>query len=201
MEQPVFSGTAHDPAGATFAVIGVSNRPADWAQIFRVIGTMEPAADGPPEGTDGPPTGVLGLNAYLLYAIGKHARRRLTERLGAHGLRLWHLTVMDLLAELGPQAKGALAARLDMNASDLVKVVNELTKRDYVVCVRDTDDRRRILVRLTPAGKAALDRINAEIATADEDLLAPLTGAERARLTALLQRVHGHLAPAPPAHP
>ncbi|QES51317.1 MarR family transcriptional regulator [Streptomyces venezuelae] len=207
MEQPVFSGTAHDPAGATFAVIGVSNRPADWAQIFRVIGTMEPAADGqggpdgPPAGADGAQPGVLGLNAYLLYAVGKHARRRLTERLGAHGLRLWHLTVMDLLAELGPQAKGALAARLDMNASDLVKVVNELTRRDYVVCVRDTDDRRRILVLLTPAGKAALDRINAEIATADEDLLAPLSAADRTRLTTLLQRVHGHLAPAPAPAP
>ncbi|MEV8533407.1 MarR family transcriptional regulator [Streptomyces sp. NPDC051211] len=149
-------------------------------------------------GADDAP-GVLGLNAYLMYAIGKAARRRLTEKLTAHGMRLWHLTVLDLLADHGPQSKGTLATRLDMNPSDLVKVVNDLVGKGQVVCVRDTGDRRRILVRLTPAGRAALDRVNADIATTDGDLLAPLNRSERDRLSALLQRVHGHLAPTAPS--
>ncbi|WP_434587426.1 hypothetical protein [Streptomyces sp. A5-4] len=38
----------------------------------------------------------------------------------AHGLRLWRLTVLATLADLGPQSKGNLAAQLDMHASDLV---------------------------------------------------------------------------------
>ncbi|MFI2345837.1 hypothetical protein ACH492_01985 [Streptomyces sp. NPDC019443] len=53
------------------------------------------------------PPSVLSRNAYLTYALGKAARRRLQDRLTARGLRLRHLTVLALLADLGPQAKTA----------------------------------------------------------------------------------------------
>ncbi|MYS10562.1 winged helix DNA-binding protein, partial [Streptomyces sp. SID6041] len=128
-----------------------------------------------------------------MYALGKVARRRLTERLEGRGLRLWHLTVMTLLADLGPQMKTALAARLDMNASDLVKIVNDLARIGQVDCVRDDTDRRRVVVRLTPAGRTYLAELSAEIATADDEILAPLDPAERDQLASLLRRVHSHL--------
>ncbi|KYG52234.1 hypothetical protein AWI43_23495 [Streptomyces sp. WAC04657] len=35
MEQPVYSGTAHGPDGARFAVVGISNMPTDWAQVLK----------------------------------------------------------------------------------------------------------------------------------------------------------------------
>lgn len=143
------------------------------------------------------PPSVLNLNAYLMYATGKAARRRLTERLTAHGLRLWHLTVLALLADLGPRSKGDLAARLDMNQSDLVKIVNDLDKSGYVVCARDPADRRRIEVTLTSEGSSALAYLNAGISAVDDDLLAPLTEPERDQLGSLLRRVHAHLEPAP----
>ncbi|MFI2369146.1 winged helix DNA-binding protein [Streptomyces sp. NPDC018833] len=223
MEQPVFSGTAHDPSGAKFAFIGLSNLPTDWAQVLRAmanadltIETVTPegaevlraAVHTAPEPDDednasGPPPidmaspSVLRLNAYLMYAIGKAARRRLSEKLTARGQRLWHLTVLALLADVGPQSKGTLASRLDMNQSDLVKIVNDLAKAQHVDCVRDTADRRRVVVRLTPEGRAPLNRLNADIASTDDDLLSPLTEAERAQLGSLLRRVHQHLALAP----
>ncbi|MBT2370213.1 winged helix DNA-binding protein [Streptomyces sp. ISL-10] len=223
MEQPVFSGTAHDPSGAKFAFIGLSNLPTDWAQVLRAMADADLTIESvTPEGADvagaavhtapapddknnesGPSAisttspSVLRLNAYLMYAIGKAARRRLSEKLTARGLRLWHLTVLALLADIGPQSKGTLASRLDMNQSDLVKIVNDLTKAQHVDCVRDTADRRRVVVRLTPEGRAALNRLNADIASTDDDLLSPLTEAERAQLGSLLRRVHQHLALAP----
>ncbi len=120
------------------------------------------------------PPSVLNLNACLMYAIGKAARRRLTERLAAHNLRLWHLTVMAMVVDLGPQMKTLLAARLDMNSSDLVKIVNDLVKTGHVVCARDPANRRRILVRLTPEGRTYLDQLNADIASTDDDVPAPL---------------------------
>ncbi|MEV4949605.1 winged helix DNA-binding protein [Streptomyces sp. NPDC053755] len=219
MDQPVISGTAHDPSGTRFAVVGISNMPTDWAQVFRSLAgadltltlTAPPLA---PEGTtpervpvSGPPSmsmtppSVLGLNAYLMYAIGKAARRRLQDRLTSRGLRLWHLTVLAILADLGPQAKTVLAARLDMNASDLVKIVNDLVKTGHVDCDRDPDDRRRVVVRLTPAGRSALAELNADIATADDELLGPLTPEERDTLASLLRRVHHHLDPSPAGTP
>ncbi|GHB08491.1 winged helix DNA-binding protein [Streptomyces termitum] len=225
MERPAVSGIAHDASGAAFAVVGISSLPTtDWAQIFRTLANTdltvqgaalpgaphpapapEPARDagGPGAGTSGPPRlsmtppSVLQLNAYLLYALGKAARRRLTERLAAHNLRLWHLTVMALVADLGPQMKTVLAARLDMNPSDLVKIVNDLVRTGHVNCARDPANRRRVLVRLTPEGRTWLARLNAEIAATDDEVLAPLSEEERVVLASLLRRVHRHLEPSP----
>ncbi|MFF5923922.1 MarR family winged helix-turn-helix transcriptional regulator [Streptomyces flavochromogenes] len=225
MEQPIFNGLARDASGATFAVIGISTMPTDWAKVFGSLAgadlTLDAAAErgggeqallravteatatgadrgdtlaavSPPSMSKTPPS-VLNLNAYLMYALGKVARRRLSERLEARGLRLWHLTVMTLLADLGPQMKTALASRLDMNASDLVKIVNDLARTGQVDCVRDRTDRRRVVVQLTPEGRTYLAGLSAEIASADDELLAPLDAAEREQLGSLLRRVHGHL--------
>lgn len=217
MEHPVFSGTAHDPSGARFAVVGISNMPTDWAQVLRglaggdltlltappvpvpqavpasaSVGTADRPAAGPPSLSMTPPS-VLDLNAYLMYALGKAARRRLQERLTARGLRLWHLTVLALLSDLGPQMKTVLAARLDMNASDLVRIVDDLVKTGYVECDRDPEDRRRVVVRLTPEGGSALAELGADVASADDELLAPLDAEERRLLSSLLRRVHARL--------
>ncbi|MGW9435107.1 MarR family winged helix-turn-helix transcriptional regulator [Streptomyces sp. NPDC055607] len=217
MEHPVFSGTAHDPSGARFAVVGISNMPTDWAQVLgglaggdltlltappvpvpqavpasASVGTADRPAAGPPSLSMTPPS-VLDLNAYLMYALGKAARRRLQERLTARGLRLWHLTVLALLSDLGPQMKTVLAARLDMNASDLVRIVDDLVKTGYVECDRDPEDRRRVVVRLTPEGGSALAELGADVSSADDELLAPLDAEERRLLSSLLRRVHARL--------
>ncbi|MFD8227314.1 MarR family winged helix-turn-helix transcriptional regulator [Streptomyces massasporeus] len=138
------------------------------------------------------PPSVLNLSAYLMYATGKAARRTLSEKLTARGLRLWHLTVLTLVADLGAQPKGVLAARLDMNASDLARIVKDLAGAGQVECVRSLTDRRRVDVRITPEGRRALDHLNADIASADDDILTPLNEAEREQLASLLRRVHAH---------
>ncbi|MET9575335.1 MarR family winged helix-turn-helix transcriptional regulator [Streptomyces massasporeus] len=138
------------------------------------------------------PPSVLNLSAYLMYATGKAARRTLSEKLTARGLRLWHLTVLTLVADLGAQPKGVLAARLDMNASDLARIVKDLAGAGQVECVRSLTDRRRVDVRITPEGRSALEHLNADIASADDDILTPLSEAEREQLASLLRRVHAH---------
>ncbi|MFE2477907.1 MarR family winged helix-turn-helix transcriptional regulator [Streptomyces sp. NPDC059389] len=220
MDQPLFSGTAHDPSGSAFALVGISNLPTDWAQVFKALAGTElrlgsvsdgvcPVLTTPcpfPETPDGQgaearglpsksltPPSVLDLNAYLMYSIGKAARRRLSDKLTARGLRLWHLTAMAMLNDLGPQTKTVLAKRLDMNPSDLVKVVDDLVKVGHAQSYKDSDDRRRVVAELTPAGRAALAEYSADISTTDEDLLAPLDEEERHVLASLLQRVHNHL--------
>ncbi|CAM5646187.1 hypothetical protein GCM10010222_58220 [Streptomyces tanashiensis] len=212
-----FSATARDASGSAFAIVGISSLPTDWVQVFKALAGTELTLDAPPAGVPeadagssrspsarggggGEPVGllsesmtppsVLGLNAYLLYAIGKTARRRLSDKLTARGLRLWHLTVMAMLNDLGPQMKTGLAKRLDMNQSDLRKIVDDLIKAGHAESSRDPGNRRRVMVRLTPAGKTALAECNADIATTDEDFLAPLDAEERDLLGSLLRRVH-----------
>ncbi|MGW0787941.1 MarR family winged helix-turn-helix transcriptional regulator [Streptomyces sp. NPDC002911] len=152
-----------------------------------------PATVHAPRAGGATPSSVLDLNAYLMHATGKAARRRLTEVLTAHGLRLWHLTILAMLKEAGPLPKGDLAARLDMNQSDLTRTVTDLDAAGYATCARDPSDRRRIEVALTPAGEQALARLNSDVSAAEAGLLTPLTDEERDRFASLLRRVHDHL--------
>ena len=138
---------------------------------------------------DALPPSLLDLTAYLLSKLGKQARSSTGDRLAARGLRLWHFAVLAALADFGPHIQRDLAARLGIDASDVVKVVDDLADAGYAERARDLVDRRRITVTLTPAGHSALAELQAEAKAADEVLLAPLNAAERVQLHALLMWV------------
>ena len=55
--------------------------------------------------------------------------------------------------------------------------------------VRDPDDRRRHVVKLTPGGREALTELRAISKTLEKGFLAPLSADERRTLHSLLQRV------------
>ncbi|MGE7434910.1 MarR family winged helix-turn-helix transcriptional regulator [Kitasatospora sp. NPDC001175] len=139
--------------------------------------------------TETPPS-LTALTTYLLSKVGKTARTRLAERLAEHGQRLWHMAVLAALADFGPHAQRDLAARLGIDPSDMVKIVDELATAGQVERNRDQTDRRRVSVTLTPAGRSALAALTAEANAVQDAVLAPLTEPERAQLHALLTRVH-----------
>jgi len=135
------------------------------------------------------PPSLLALTPYLLSRVGKTARGRVTERLAARGLRLWHMAVLAALADFGPQPQRDIAARLRIDPSDMVKILDELAAASLVERARDPADRRRVTVTITPAGRAALRELTAETMGVQEEMLAPLDEEERATLHALLHRV------------
>ncbi len=139
-----------------------------------------------------PPT-LAALTTYLLSKTGKAARGALASQLAEEGMRLWHMAVLAALADFGPHAQRDLAARLSVDPSDMVKVVDDLGAAGYVARTRDPDDRRRVRVRLTPEGGQALERLGARAEAVQDTVLAPLDAAERAQLHALLTRVYAGL--------
>ncbi|WP_240799616.1 hypothetical protein [Streptomyces sp. A1277] len=68
--------------------------------------------------------------------------------------------------------------------------MDELGAAGLVERARDTADRRRVMVTVTSEGRALLEALKADARSVQEEVLAPLTARERARLTALLRRVH-----------
>ncbi|AUG81454.1 MarR family transcriptional regulator [Kitasatospora sp. MMS16-BH015] len=138
-----------------------------------------------------PPT-LTDLTTYLLSKTGKAARTRLTTRLAARGLRLWHMAVLAALADFGPHAQRELADRLAIDPSDVVKILDELGSAGYVERSRDTTDRRRFSVTLTPSGLALLATLTTEAEEVQDEILAPLTPAERTQLHTLLSRLTPH---------
>lgn len=71
-----------------------------------------------------------------------------------------------------------------------MKIVDGLGGAGLVERARDTADRRRVTVTVTPAGSALLESLKSDAQAVQEDVLAPLNARERAQLTALLLRVH-----------
>ncbi|MFJ4671155.1 MarR family winged helix-turn-helix transcriptional regulator [Kitasatospora purpeofusca] len=165
-------------------------------------GSTAPAPAGPsPAGTSpaGPspagatPPTLLDLSAYLLSRTGKAARSRLADRLARRGLRLWDMAVLAALADFGPHAQRDLVRRLGVDASDMAKVADQLALAGYVERARDAADRRRLSVTVTEAGRALLAELRAEALAVQDEVLAPLSGAERRVLHELLARVHAEL--------
>ncbi|MFF1907776.1 MarR family winged helix-turn-helix transcriptional regulator [Kitasatospora sp. NPDC058218] len=137
--------------------------------------------------------GLLTLSSFLMSRTGQAARRRLANQAERQGLRLWHVMVLCALEEEGGQAKGELAARLDIGPSDMIKVIDDLLAAGYVTCTRSPADRRRVHVDLTAQGRVAASRINSDLAATDDEVLAPLSREERRRLFDMLNRLNGHL--------
>lgn len=137
------------------------------------------------------PEPLLALPSFLMFQLLREIRR-LIGSLGDQGLRLPHLGVLSCLAEFGPAAQRDLSARLRIDASDLVSVLDDLEANALVRRDRDPTDRRRYAVTITPEGRARLDRRMAVTRLMDERLFEPLTEQERLQLHSLLIRVYAH---------
>jgi DNA-binding MarR family transcriptional regulator len=140
----------------------------------------------------GAPRRLWQLPSWLVSQVALQGQRLVGEGLAADGLRRYHFTVLVALDEDGPTSQAALGRRLSIDRSDMVAVINDLERDGLVARERDDDDRRRNLIRLTPAGERALRRLDARIDEAQTALLEPLSAKERNELKRLLTRVVEH---------
>jgi MarR family transcriptional regulator, lower aerobic nicotinate degradation pathway regulator len=142
------------------------------------------------------PRRLSELPSWLLNQSALHANRLVGEGLATAGVRRYHFTVLVALDDQGPASQAALGRRLSIDRSDMVAVVNDLERDGLVSRTRDERDRRRNLIRLTPAGAKALKRLDAGVQDAQDSLLQPLSAGERRQLGRLLARLvehHGEL--------
>jgi len=128
---------------------------------------------------------------WLISQVATHAHRLMTERLAAAGARGYHFRLLAALAESGPSSQASLGRRTGMDRSDVVAAINELARRDLVRRTSDPADRRRNVVTITEKGAAHLEQLDSVLAGVQDELLAPLSPAERAQLTGLLGRILG----------
>ncbi|GAB2807974.1 hypothetical protein GCM10027176_11250 [Actinoallomurus bryophytorum] len=134
---------------------------------------------------------VTGTVAFMLGKLGQAATGRFADRLAPFGLRPRHCAVLELLTA-GPQAQLALARTIGVTPSVVVDMLDELEELGALRRVRDTVDRRRQLIELTPDGHG-LRRTAVRLAgETDEELLGGLTAEE----AALLRRALGRMASA-----
>lgn len=114
------------------------------------------------------------------------------DGLGAVGAHRSHYDVLAALDEFGPDSQAALGRRCGIDRSDMVALVNDLVGERLVDRQPDAADRRRNVITITPAGRRRLGALDTVVAGVQDELLAPLSRAERDQLAALLRRVVEH---------
>jgi DNA-binding MarR family transcriptional regulator len=124
--------------------------------------------------------------AYLITRTRRHDRIRM-----AAGVPLDRAAVAILrqLAESGATRPGELAARLEVEAPHVTRQVQRLRQAGYVDRVPDPDDRRAQLIRLTPAGRTAADRVRDVGRRSMQAALAQWTPQELHQLAMLFHRM------------
>jgi MarR family transcriptional regulator, lower aerobic nicotinate degradation pathway regulator len=138
-----------------------------------------------------PPQRLRELATWLTAQVAGKGRRLVDASLARGGGRRQHFTVLTSLLQQGPASQAELGRRLSIDRSDLHALLGELERDGLVARVRDEQDRRRNIVTLTRAGRAAQAGLDARIDAAQDALLEPLSAGERRELGRLLQKVLG----------
>jgi DNA-binding MarR family transcriptional regulator len=102
---------------------------------------------------------ILRAITRIAYLITRARRHDLIRTVAAVPLDRAAVMVLQQLAEAGPVRSGELAARLEVEAPHVTRQVQRLQQAGYADRLPDPDDRRAQLIQLTPAGRAASDRI------------------------------------------
>lgn len=133
-----------------------------------------------------PPRRLRELPSWQVNRVGRAADELTGAAFARAGMRRHHYTVLLALSEDGPASQAALGRRLGIDRSDMAAAVAELERDGRIARERDPQDRRRNVVTVTAAGRAALTRLEEQVSAAQDELLAPLSRAERAELRRLL---------------
>ena len=93
------------------------------------------------------------------------------------------------LHEAGPLSQNLLGRLTAMDAATIKGVIDRLSQRALTETRPDPEDGRRVLVALTPDGRALVERLIPKALAITENTLAPLDPDERTALASLLSRL------------
>jgi len=112
----------------------------------------------------------------------------------AHGLTAAEWRTMAVLNEYEPLSAKQIVARSSMDKVNVSRAVAGLEKAGRLARHVDPTDRRRVLLRLTPRGRAVLRDVVPRVLEVERRLLEGFTDAERETLAGLMQRVRDNAA-------
>src|SRR6059058_5897256 len=135
------------------------------------------------------PEELIASTSFLLKRLGFAIKEKTMKAYEGTGLHPYHHAILLVLGEGAAETQGSIADALGYDRGQLVGLLDELEERGLVERRRDPNDRRRHLVRLTPEGKRTLQKLRALSKRIEDEFLAPLSDADRAKLHAFLLRL------------
>ncbi|MCL2428137.1 MAG: MarR family transcriptional regulator [Alphaproteobacteria bacterium] len=130
------------------------------------------------------------LRAYVkLLRAGKAVLARLEPRLAAQGLTTTQLGVLEAILHKGPLTQRELGRKVLTSAGNMTDVIGKLERRGLITRCHPEADRRSLLVDLTPAGRALIERVFPAHARDIAEAMAGLSAGELDRLGQLLRKL------------
>ena len=141
---------------------------------------------------DGAADRLRALPTRLVNQVAIVADRATDRALEHTGSRRHHYALLTTLRAFGPDSQAELGRRTRVDRSDIVAALNDLAERGFVERSPDPGDRRRNIVTMTDSGARHLAELDRRLDTAQDELLAGFSAAERAELVELLTRILDH---------
>jgi DNA-binding MarR family transcriptional regulator len=132
----------------------------------------------------------LGL---LVAAIRRAVKAMVVQRVKPLGLSPLQFWVLLGVLEAPGASQADLSRKLRCDEPSVSRVVAGLATRGWLRTTRHADDRRRILLALTPSGRALARRLAPVAAEVRAEVEAPLHPDELAQVREALARVASHL--------
>jgi DNA-binding MarR family transcriptional regulator len=130
--------------------------------------------------------------------LNRLMQRALAERIAPAGVTSGAWYFLRVLWEEDGLTARELAQRLGMQEPTAVIALRGMEQAGWITRTRSEDDRRKVHVHLTPAGRALRERLLPEARAVITEATRGLTAKERATLLALLRRARSNLQGAQP---
>lgn len=146
------------------------------------------------------PVESVGPISALIPAVARAHRTLAGALLREVGLYPGQELLLMLLWDREPRSPGELARELQVEPPTAVKAVARLEEAGFLQRERSTDDRRVVLVSLTPRGRELRGRVEQIWAELERRTVGDLDAGDRERLTELLAAVRrnvGEVGPDP----
>lgn len=128
---------------------------------------------------------VVAALRRIIRAIDLHSRS-LVQRFGLTGPQL---LVLKELIDSSPRSVSGLAAAVNLSQATVTGILDRLERKGMIARVRDSEDRRRVLVTPTPVAEEALEGAPPLLQEHFTDGLAALPDWQQTQILSSLQRI------------
>ena len=124
----------------------------------------------------------------LMLRVGWLEQRRLARELSDFGLTVTQFSVLRSILHQDQQSTmSALADETLLRCATMTGIVDRLARMGVVARQRDPEDRRRVLVELTPSGREVLQGVRRKLRARLRDTFVHLSSDDAEELVRLLQ--------------
>jgi DNA-binding MarR family transcriptional regulator len=130
---------------------------------------------------------------YQVRELNRAIQRGLQARIGPHGATLGAWYFLRVLWEEDGLTQRELAARTAMQEPTAVIALRGMEAAGWIRREPSAEDRRKVAIHLTPAGRALRETLLPEAHAVLEEAMRGMSAEERATLVGLLRRARANL--------